>query len=322
MSNAIPGLHHVTAIAGDPQQNVDFYTGVLGLRLVKVTINYDDPGSYHFYYGDEAGHPGTILTFFAWPGGYRGHRGTAQATAAAFSVPSESLGYWQERLDRHGVRREQPVARLGEQVLAFYDPDGLSLELVAHDEAADRAPWAGGPIPAEYAARGFHSVTLSLKDTARTAELLTGTLGFTLVQTEGARTRYVAAEGGSARTLDLLHLPGQQTGAVGVGNIHHIAWRTPTDEQQRDWQARLQKERHGVSPIMDRQYFHSIYFREPGGVLFEIATDLPGFTADEPLERLGSELRLPEWLEPDRARIVKALPPLRLPQTQALSVER
>jgi glyoxalase family protein len=315
MQHDLPGLHHVTAIAGDPQRNVDFYTGVLGLRLVKITINYDDPGSYHFYYGDEAGSPGSILTFFAWPGGYRGARGTSQATVTSFSVPEGGLDYWQQRFAAHSIPFEPPVRRWDEEALTFYDPDGLQLELVAHSGAEERAGWNHGSIPPEYALRGFHSVTLALRDSAPTATLLTDTLGFRLLREEGNRSRYAAGEQGTARTVDLLTLPQVQRGAVGVGTVHHIAWRTPTDAQQQTWQELLATQRVHVSPIMDRQYFHSIYFREPGGVLFEIATDLPGFTTDEPLAQLGSSLRLPNWLEPQRDRIQKGLLPLVLPQT-------
>lgn len=316
MKHELPGLHHITAIASDPQRNVDFYTGVLGLRLVKITINYDDPGSYHFYYGDEAGTPGSILTFFAWPGGYKGARGTSQATVTSFSVPEGSLGEWQKRFDQHGVRYEAPVRRWGEEALTFYDPDGLQLELVAHLGAEERQAWSEGPIPVEIATRGFHSVTLALRDKTRTHKLLTETMGFELLREEGVRSRYAAGAQGTARTVDILTLPEVPHGGVGVGSVHHVAWRTPTDDQQTAWQQTLQRLRYQVSPVMDRQYFHSIYFREPGGVLFEIATDRPGFTADEPLESLGTQLRLPEWLEPNREQIQKRLLKLTLPKTQ------
>ena len=316
MNQTLPGLHHITAIAGDPQRNVDFYTGVLGLRLVKITVNYDDPGSYHLYYGDEVGSPGSILTFFAWPGGYRGALGTAQATVTAFSVPEGSLGYWQRRFVEHHVRFEPPVRRWDEEALVFYDPDGLQLELVAHPGAEERAGWSHGPLPLEVATRGFYSVTLALRESTRTAQLLTDTMEFQKLREEGNRARYAAGEQGAARTVDILTLPQAPRGAVGVGSVHHIAWRTPTDAQQQAWKEFLEQQRHHVSPIMDRQYFHSIYFREPGGVLFEIATDLPGFTADEPLERLGTSLRLPEWLEPQRDKIQQSLSPLTLPKTE------
>ena len=314
----IPGIHHVTAIASDPQRNVDFYTGVLGLRLVKVTINYDDPGSYHFYYGDEAGTPGTILTFFAWPGGHRGRRGTAQATTTAFSVPEGSLDYWQARLKAHDVPHETPITRLeesrNEQALVLYDPDGMQLELVAHRDAPAAPGWQGSSVEADAAIRGFHSVALTLKATDRTAELLTDTMGFRQTAESGDRTRYEADSEAGARRIDLLLQPGVAQGTVAVGNVHHVAWRTPTDAQQQEWLTELSQQRRQVSPIMDRQYFHSIYFREPGGVLFEIATDTPGFTTDESLEQLGTHLCLPDWLEKHRPQIEQALPALRYPQ--------
>ncbi len=314
MENRISGIHHITAIASDPQRNVDFYTGVLGLRLVKITINYDDPGSYHFYYGDEAGSPGSILTFFAWPGGHKGRQGTGQANVISFSVPEGSLGWWQTRFDERHIRYEPPVTRWDEEAMTFYDPDGMRLELVAHLGAEEREGRQNGPVPLEYATRGFHSVTLALKDGTRTAKLLTETMGFTLLREDGNRSRYLAGEHGTARTVDLLTLPDTPAGAVGVGSVHHVAWRTPTDEQQNAWQEQLTRLRFQVSPVMDRQYFHSIYFREPGGVLFEIATDLPGFTADEPLATLGTSLRLPDWLEAQREKIQQGLLPLQLPK--------
>jgi len=313
---SLPGIHHVTAIASDPQQNVDFYTDVLGLRLVKVTINYDDPGSYHFYYGDEAGNPGSILTFFAWPGGHQGRRGTAQATTTSFSVPEDSLGYWQRRFAERSVRSEAPISRWDEKSLTFYDPDGLQLELVAHRDAAAKTGWARSAVPAESGIRGFHSVTLTLKSLSRTAALLTDTMGFWLVQEAQDRFRYAAQGSGGARVVDVLVQPNTPQGAVAVGTVHHVAWRTPTDSQQQQWLTRLSQERYQVSQVMDRQYFHSIYFREPGGVLFEIATDTPGFATDETLSHLGTRLQLPDWLEKHRPEIEVALPPLRYPKTQ------
>lgn len=315
MTTELPGLHHVTAIAADPQRNVDFYTGVLGLRLVKITINYDDPGSYHFYYGDETGRPGSILTFFAWPGGYPGRRGTSQVTVTSLSVPEGSLGWWQQHFDRHAVRHDALARRRDEEAMAFYDPDGLPLELVAHRGAEEQEGWQSGSVPLEYGTRGLYSVTLALQDPGRTARLLTETMGFRLLRDEDGRARYVLGEPGCGRTLDILSLPHQPQGVVGVGSVHHVAWRTPTDVQQQAWHEQLTKLRYHVSPVMDRQYFHSIYFREPGGVLFEIATDGPGFTTDEALDKLGASLRLPAWLEPDREQIQRRLRPLTLTQT-------
>ncbi len=311
----IPGIHHVTAIAGDPQQNVDFYTGLLGLRLVKLTVNFDDPGAYHLYYGDEVGHPGTILTFFAWPGAPHGRPGAGQTTAVSFSVPIDSLDYWTERLAQRGVAYEEPIARLDEQVLTFLDPDGLQLELVAHPDAASLDAWQTGPVPPEHAIRGFHSVTLSEADHEDTASLLTETMGLRQVAQANDRIRYQAASAGPGARVDVIRTPRPVLGRVAVGSVHHVAWRTPTDDEQLAWRAEIAARGLNVTPVLDRQYFHSIYFREPGGVLFEIATDPPGFAIDEPREQLGAHLKLPPWLEPMRAQIERDLPVLRLPQT-------
>jgi glyoxalase family protein len=314
----ILGIHHVTAIASDPQRNIDFYTGLLGLRLVKLTVNYDDPGSYHLYYGDELGHPGTILTFFAWPEATPGYRGTRQATSVSFSVPHKTLGFWIERFKHHDVNFGEPIERFDEQALVFFDPDGLQLELVAQaaeSAGADaRHPWKDGPVPAEYAIRGFHSVALSEQDDERTASLLTETLGFRRVGKTRNRIRYEVGAGNGGALVDVLSLPDEKPGRVAVGTVHHVAWRTPDDQQQVAFRREIVKRGHDVTPVIDRTYFHSIYFREPGGVLFEIATDPPGFTVDEQVEQLGSRLTLPSWLEPSRAQIEHGLPPIHLPQ--------
>ena len=282
------GIHHVTAIAGDPQRNVDFYHGLLGLRLVKVTVNFDDPGSYHLYYGDDRGSPGSILTFFPWPRAPRGRIGTGQAGITAFAIPRGSVEFWRKRLKLGRVEQ-----RFGEEVLALEDPDGLKLELIA-----------SAPSGA-HAIRGFHSVTLWEHDAEPTASLLTQTLGFTSLDREGNRARYAAGNS----LVDVLSLPGTPRGWVSAGTVHHVAWRSPDDEDQKAWRARIR----GSTPVIDRQYFHSIYFGEPGGVLFEIATDPPGFAVDEPPDQLGTTLRLPPWLEPERDQIRRALPKFRLP---------
>jgi len=316
MDTQILGIHHVTAIAGDPQRNLDFYTGLLGLRLVKLTVNYDDPGTYHLYYGDATGRPGTILTFFTWPDAPRGRLGTGQTAATALAIPRASLGYWVERLVQHGVAHEGPTVRFGtldEETISFRDPDGLALELVAAPRAEERPGWEGGSVPAEHAIRGVHGVTLWEERPERTAALLTETLGFRRVAEEGGLVRYAAGAGGPGTFVDVRDAGNPRRGSVAVGTVHHVAYRTPTDEGQRAWLADLAGHGAHVSPIMDRQYFHSIYFREPGGVLFEIATDLPGFATDEPTERLGTGLRLPAWLESHRAELEAALPPARLP---------
>ncbi|MPZ89785.1 MAG: ring-cleaving dioxygenase [Nitriliruptorales bacterium] len=308
------GLHHVTAIAGDPQRNVEFYLDVLGLRLVKRTVNFDAPDTYHLYYGDEVGHPGTILTFFPWPGAPRGRRGTGQTTTVAFSVPESSLGYWAERVRASGATMSTPHTREGEDVLVLLDPDGLQLELVAHPDADPRPPWEAGPVPAERAIRGLDHVALSEMGYEMTAGLLVDQLGFRLSREDGNRFRFDVGEGGPGARVDVLCQPDAPRGLVAAGTVHHVAWRAPDDPVQLDWRARLVEQGLDVTPVLDRQYFHSIYFREPGGVLFEIATDPPGFTKDEPVERLGQALRLPPWLESERSWIERQLPELKVPE--------
>ena len=312
MSKDLLGIHHVTAIAGDPQRNVDFYTGVLGLRLVKLTVNFDDPRSYHLYYGDELGHPGTIMTFFAWPGVPQGRQGTGQVTVTSFSVPQASLDYWRERLSQRGVSSTGPTSRFDETILSLQDPDGLALELVAHPQV-QRPAWKEGPVPAEYAIRGMHAVTLSEDGYERTAKLLTETLGFRLLSQENNVFRYEVAGGEPGAYVDVRCAPGLRRGHVAAGTVHHVAWRTPTDERQQAWREVLAGLDLNVTPVLDRKYFHSIYFREPGGILFEIATDPPGFTVDEPVEQLGTRLELPTWLEPSREELEQVLPVLHLP---------
>ncbi|HWP93345.1 MAG TPA: ring-cleaving dioxygenase [Thermodesulfobacteriota bacterium] len=314
MSKEILGIHHVTAIAGEPQENVDFYAGILGLRLVKQTVNYDDPGTYHLYYGDELGHPGTIMTFFPWPGARRGQRGTGQVTVTSFSVPEGSFSYWTERFKQNDIAFEDPVRRFDEEVLTFLDPDGLVLELVSHARADERSPWKDGPIPQEHAIRGFYGVTITVEGYERTASLLTQVLGFRYLNDTSNRFRYEAGPGGSGTLIDVLCLPYGTMGRIAVGTVHHVAWRVAKHEEQKALREEIAGLGFNVTPVINRNYFHSIYFREPGGVLFEIATDPPGFTVDESPEQLGTKLQLPPWLEPNRAKIEQILPPLRLPK--------
>ncbi len=315
MNKQILGIHHITAIAGDPQTNLDFYAGLLGLRLVKLTVNFDDPGTYNLYYGDGAGHPGTILTFFPWPSAPRGRHGTGQVTETAFAIAEDAAEYWTARLAERGVAFTGPVDRFGEKVISFSDPDGMKVELVATRLAPPDTVWEAGPVPAPFAVCGFHSATLREADHRATAGLLTDTLGFRLTAQEGDRFRYAAESGDPAAIVDVVRAPGERFGRVLVGTVHHIAWRTPDDRQQGEWLSELTRRGYGVSPVMDRKYFHSIYFREPGNILFEIATDSPGFAVDEPAAELGSRLVLPAWLEPERAKLEAVLPPLRLPET-------
>jgi glyoxalase family protein len=314
MSFRTAGIHHVTAIAGDPQRNLDFYEGILGLRLVKKTVNFDDPGTYHLYYGDEIGHPGTIMTFFPWPDAPKGRRGTGQLAATAFAIPEDAVGYWMERLSAHGVRFEGPLDRFADRVISFEDPDGLGLELMAHAGAEDLPYWEDGPVPAESAIRGFYSVTLWEEGYERTSKLLTETLGFEPTSEESNRFRYVAGNGGIGSVVDVLCMPNGRRGVVAVGTVHHVAFRAADDDQQQEWRKEVAQAGLNVTPVLDRQYFRSIYFREPGGVLFEIATDPPGFTFDEAKKQLGAELKLPPQYESYRESLERTLPPLSLPR--------
>lgn len=311
MNPLVTGLHHLTAIASDPQENVNFYASLLGLRLVKKTVNFDDPSAYHLYYGDETGSPGSIITFFYWPGlAARGRVGAGQSTAIVFSAPTGSLDFWQQRLQRHNVsvaRRH----RFGEEVLAFSDSDGISLEIVAVSDDA-RSGWSGAVgIPSEYALRGLHTAELTVRSGTATEALLTGAMDYREVRREGTRTRFEAGPGGSGRYTDVIADPAAVAGLGGAGTIHHIAWRVADDNAQRTVQKILTTAGQLVSPVRDRQYFRSIYYREPNGILFEVATDTPGFAIDESVGSLGTELKLPGQFELHRAEIEQALPPLK-----------
>ena len=313
MSSVHPaGLHHVTAIAGDPQRNLDFYHHVLGLRLIKQTVNFDAPDVYNLYYGNDVGEPGTVLTFFPWPGAPGGRRGTGQTTTVSFSVPEGALGWWRDHLARLEIDLTDTTTRFEEESVTFHDPDGLQIELIAHADTP-HDPWEDGPVPGEHGVRGFHSVTLTERRLDTTASLLTETLGFAPTIEERGRARFGVAEAGAGQIVDVVADPTAPEGLVAAGTVHHIAWRAPDEDTQRRWRGEIVESGLGVTDIIDRQYFHSIYFREPGGVLFEIATDGPGFTADEPLLELGRTLRLPPWLEPDREAIAANLPRLELP---------
>lgn len=310
MKTSLNGLHHITAIASDPKRNLAFYTQVLGLRFVKKSVNQDDPGTYHLYYGDYTASPGTIMTFFPWIGIARGRPGIGQAYATAFSVPLGSLAFWRTHLTKHGVAHGTTELRFADEVLTLSDPDGLHLELIATKENDLRPPAPSTDVPAEFAIRGFHSSTLALKDEQPTAELLVGTMGYMLAGKSGHRARYTIGAGGPGTYIDLLTEPSLPRGINGAGTVHHIAFRTSDDEKQEAALAHLRSGGLQVSPVIDRAYFKSIYYREPGGVLFEIATDGPGFAIDEPVESLGNKLSLPPRLESLRKEIEAALPPL------------
>ena len=306
MTTHITGLHHLTAIATDAQTNIDFYAGLLGLRLVKKTVNFDDPSAYHLYYGDGVGTPGSIITFFYWPGARRGQIGTGQTTAITLSAPEASLDYWRERLQRHDVIADVRT-RFGEDVLAFSDPDGIPIEIVgvAND---DRRVWTGAGIPAEFALRGMHTAELTVSDSVPTDDLLTELMGYTFVRREGNRTRFAAAPGGSGRYVDVIGGTRSPRGSGGAGTIHHIAFRVADDAAELELQERLLKAGYHVSDVRDRDYFRSIYYRERGGILFEIATDVPGFGVDETADSLGTALKLPKQFEHARAQIENSLP--------------
>jgi len=307
------GLHHVTAIAGNPQRNIDFYVTGLGLRLVKRTVNFDDPGTYHLYYGDDSGRPGSLLTFFPWEGIRSGRTGSGQSTTTAFSVPAGSLGWWKTHFAKLGVESEVTGRSSHEERLSLRDPDGLQLDLVASSTVDPRNPWDSASVPAEFAVRGQHSSVLTVADPAKTVQVLTTDLGMHVISETDGRIRVGAGDGAAGNLVDILADPSGQQGLTAGGTVHHVAFRVPDRATQTEWREQLAGRGYGVTEILDRDYFTSIYFREPGGVLFEIATDTPGFDIDEPLLELGRSLKLPPWLEPSREAIENAVVPLRLP---------
>jgi glyoxalase family protein len=305
-----PGLHHVTAIAGDPRRNAEFYSRHLGLRLIKKTVNFDDPGTYHLYYGDASGSPGSVMTFFPWPNAGAGRAGLGQAVETGYLVPEASTGFWIDRFVTLNVTHAAPVKRFGRTVIPFRDPDGMHLELVADAGAAATPGYATDGIPAEHAIRGFAGVTLWVADPAPTARILTEVFAYRAAGSEDGRHRYVAAGEGPGLAIDLRVTAGFPRGASGAGTIHHIAFRARSDAEQ----AAMVKALNGIglrpTEQLDRNYFRSVYFREPNGVLFEIATDGPGFAVDEDAATLGEKLMLPPWLEPHRGELEKVLPAL------------
>lgn len=310
MTKLVTGLHHITALASDPQGNVDFYAGVLGLRLVKKTINFDAPDVYHLYYGNEKGLPGTIMTFFPFPGIPQGRKGKGQLTVTSFSIHENAMDYWIKRLERFNVSYEGPLHRFEELFIYFEDPDGLGLELVANKND-ERTGFTYGNIPQEFAIKGFFGMTLSEECYEKTAGLLVGQMDHTLIAEKGNRFRY-SASGKPGDFVDVLCNPDTLRGTAGYGTIHHAAFATANDRTQLEAREKLLTFGLNVTPVLDREYFHSIYFREPGGVLFEIATILPGFTVDEPLDHLGESLKLPPLQEQNRALIEKRLQPVQL----------
>lgn len=306
------GLHHITAIAGDPQRNLDFYAGLLSLRFVKRTVNFDAPDTYHFYFGDAPGAPGTLLTFFPWPQAAPGRRGAGEPVALSYSVPPGALEFWQARLDVAGVPATA-FERFGEVGLSFSDPDGMTVELIA-SASNPATPWPMAGIPTEFALRGFHSVTLTIRDPQGSADFLVGLLGYRRVGEEAGRLRYSLAGDAPGRLVELTPAEeGLGRVGLGAGSIHHVAFRTVDDAEQQRWRMQVAALGRPATPVQDRQYFRSIYFREPGGVLYEIATDGPGFAIDEDPAALGERLMLPPQYEERRAMLERTLPPLQVP---------
>ncbi|MEO7085896.1 MAG: VOC family protein [Gemmatimonadaceae bacterium] len=315
------GIHHVTAIASDPQRNLDFYAGVLGLRFIKRTVNFDDPETYHFYFGDGVGTPGSIMTFFPWPGARGGRQGSGQVAVTSFAVLPSAIGFWVERLLRYNMRYDGPTRRGSgpdaEGVLSFKDPDGLMLKVVGHRGAEARPVWSDAPgIARENAIHGFHGVTLWIDKAEATERALVDTLGFRALSEDGATKRYEIGAGGPGTFVDVREIGGFGTGAGGAGTVHHVAFAVPDDETQISVRERVVGAGLHATPVIDRNYFHSVYFREPGGVLYELATIPPGFAVDEPVEHLGESLKLPPQFEPRRAEIEAVLPRIHLPVSQ------
>ena len=308
----VHGIHHVTAICGDPQENLDFYVGVLGLRLVKRTVNQDVPDTYHLFYADGVGTPGTDLTFFPWPHMAPARRGTGLAVEIPLAIPAGSMRYWEARFAEHEVDRSPVERRFSESTLPFRDPHGLPLALVETSDERPWTPWAGSPVPEGHQLRGMHAVRLSERELGPTAELL-GVLGFEAQSEENGWHRFALAGGGSGRVVDVRETREGRPGTWGTGGVHHVAWRAVDDDRELEMRAVLREA--GVHPTrqIDRFWFRSVYFREPGGALFELATDGPGFQRDEALEHLGEKLILPPWLEARRRELEAALPSLRAP---------
>jgi glyoxalase family protein len=310
MENTINGIHHITAIAGNAKKNYDFYTRVLGLRLVKKTVNFDDPQTYHLYYGDKFGTPGTILTFFPWEGITAGRRGARQATEIGYSVPEGSLDFWLKRLEANNVLYNKPAEKFGEQYLTLLDPDGLKLELIVPKTADNRLPWETAEVKAENATRGFHNITITTNKMDATAKILTDVFGYKLLEQHVNRFRFVTDAVDNAAIVDLVEVAGEVAGHVAGGSVHHVAFRVKNEEILMQYREKIAVLGLHITDKIDRNYFYSLYFREPGGVLFELATDNPGFSVDEPVDQLGSGLKLPAQYENIREDLEKSLPSL------------
>ncbi|WP_050613726.1 ring-cleaving dioxygenase [Bacillus testis] len=305
MTKQTKGIHHITAIVGHPQENADFYAGFLGLRLVKKTINFDDPGTYHLYFGDEIGNPGTIITFFPWPGAHQGKNGSGQVGITSYAVPPGSFPFWEKRLHAYNIEYLK-ITRFGEDSLLFDDLHGLHIELVEREEGPANA-WANDGFSSKVAIKGFAGATLLTAQPEQTGLLLEKVMGLTKVGKDKDFVRYQSI-GDLGNRIDVKQTV-MPKGQMGVGTVHHIAWRAENDADQLDWKDYLETEGMQVTPVKERQYFNAVYFREPGSILFEIATDPPGFTIDETREELGTKLMLPKWYEPQRGSIEEMLAP-------------
>jgi len=317
MQASVHGIHHVTAIAGDPQENLDFYVGVMGLRLVKKSVNQDVTNTYHLFYADEKGTPGTDLTFFPWPDMGPATLGSGFTVEVSFAAPPGSLPYWCERLPRGGVSVGKEETRFGEMVLPFRDPHGLHLALVETSAERPFEAWNESPVPVTHQVRGMHSVRLWENDIRQTAALLTGVMGFEARGVEDSWHRFAVDGGAPGGLVDLKAMPGERRGRWGVGGVHHVAWRVADDAEEMALQREIAAIGLSPTPQIDRFWFRSVYFREPGGVLFELATDGPGFARDEDQARLGEQLILPPWLEGQRGQIERSLQPLTAPRVAA-----
>ena len=308
--NRVNGLHHITAISGPAQENLDFYSGVLGMRLVKKSVNQDDPGTYHLFYADAEGHAGSDLTFFPWAQMAPPRIGHGLATEVSLEIPGGSLEYWGERLQRYGVHPEAVATRFGDRMLPFTDPHGMRLALVESRRAVPRpfTPWESSTVPAERQVRGLYGAQVWERSATATAEFLTGTLGFRELGAEAGLTRFGFED--AAGVIDVRDAPEARRGAWGVGSVHHLAWRVDDEAHQLAVRSQVESAGSAATPVIDRFWFKSVYFKEPGGVLFELATDGPGFAVDEDPGHLGEALVLPPWLEPSRRQIESALPPL------------
>jgi glyoxalase family protein len=309
MDNRILGLHHITAIADNAKRNLDFYTQVLGVRLVKKTVNFDDPGTYHFYFGNEEGTPGTILTFFPWEGIGKGSNGSGLATHIGYSVPKGSLEFWKNRFQQFNVNFEEGEI-FGEKLISFQDPDGLQIQFIESSRPDDRKVWTTDDIKDENALKGFHNITLTLKKADPTIKVLTDIFGYDLQKQEGERYRFATDAIETANLVDIIENDKIAAGRNAAGTNHHVAFRVKDDNILMEFREKIMSAGLSITPKINRDYFYSLYFREPGGVLFEIATDNPGFTVDEPLNELGQNLKLPKQYEAMRAQVVEALPKL------------